>query len=245
MCRAIHLGILSLFLTGVSTVSGAEEARTFTSDNGTKMEGSLLKSDGKSVTIIRSSDSRQITVPLARLSADDQKVVKEWLSAPERQRVKISARKERTARDYKKNASQTSGTDALGTATASTSASSDGTEVWQWVITVRNETAFPLEGAEVRYTQQVGVRDSGGSGRKDGPRSTGTLSLPVIPPFGSFSVKTSEMTVRNSKSVYQLSTEGGTYSDIRKHSESLDGVEAVLHYRGQVLKEFSLGSGGR
>lgn len=243
--RRFILVFLSLLFLPLPAQAGGEEKRTFTAQDGGTVEGTILKADATSVTIIKSADQRQATFPILALSEPDQRHVRAWLAAPERQRVEISANRNKVSRDSKGKASVKPS--KTWPSTKTTSVKSKETEVWQWEITVKNETNLPLLGARVEYTQLVGARGNSGN-RKAARKSSGSLPLPVIPGFGSVTVKTTETTVTSTQSYQRVAVKGAngskTYSTkVNKRVESLDGVRIRLLYQDQVLKETNLGSG--
>ncbi len=213
--------------------------RTFTFADGRTVEGTLLKADATTVTILRAIDGKQSLLTTAELGEADRKHVNEWLTAPERQRIEVTANKGKVARDFAGNASKDA---RFGTSNVN----GQTTEVWQWEITVRNETAFPLTGATVEYTQYVGARGSESRKRKSAGESTGQLTLPEIPPFKSCTVKTKETTVTSTRNVNNYNDSlGRPQVSVYTRKETLDGIRASVLYKGQTLEEYTLGSGGR
>ena len=76
-----HFLFLFLFLF-VPWGASSDEPRNWTSSTGQKLDAVFVSSDGANVVLRRTSDRREFTLPLSRLSAEDQAWIKENANKP-------------------------------------------------------------------------------------------------------------------------------------------------------------------
>src|SRR5687768_3565123 len=84
-----HLALALLFL---SCLSAELCARTWTSSDGRKVEAEFVSAIGGTVTLKRSPDGQTFTLPLVRLSAEDQAWIKTAAAAPAQPAVPAPAK---------------------------------------------------------------------------------------------------------------------------------------------------------
>ncbi|HCR37572.1 MAG TPA: hypothetical protein DIU37_05420, partial [Opitutae bacterium] len=69
---------LIVFLLLILTFLSVGHAYTFTSSEGAKFDGIVLRVQSDSVTVKRTSDNKEFTLKKSRFSADDQKYFEVW-----------------------------------------------------------------------------------------------------------------------------------------------------------------------
>ena len=80
--KARFLIVVSLMVVGwFIAVGEAVQARSFKNSQGVTIEAELKAVQGDQVTIVRSSDKREFTIPIGTLSQADQDYIEEWMEA--------------------------------------------------------------------------------------------------------------------------------------------------------------------
>jgi hypothetical protein len=196
-------------------------AGTFTATDGRSLEGEIREANEKTVTIRRSGDNRDVVVPLERLVPADQQAIAKWRQGRALSKITVTASKDKVFSDTQSRGTYASATDTKD-------------QMWNWVITVKNGSAYPVSGLTLDWGQVV-ERTDRNQAAASGPaktvvrRSEGTVPVPDIPAFGSVKVKTQPIPVQSMKSVsstFSTNSSGDTTQTITsyKWDEALSGL---------------------
>lgn len=214
-------------------------ARTFTSTDGRSLDGEIREANEKTVTIRRSGDNRDVVVPLEKLVPADQQDIAKWRQGKALSKITVSASKDKVASDTQSRGGSASAMDIKD-------------QMWIWVITVKNGSAYPVSGLTLDWGQVV-ERTDRNQGAVSGPakrvvrRLDGTVPVPDIPAFGSVKVKTQPIPVQSMKSVsstFSTNSSGDTTETITsyKWDEALSGLGVQVKTGADPIMQWKTGT---
>lgn len=214
-------------------------AKTFTSTKGQVIEGEMVDASLTEVTIRRKVDGRTVKVPLPLLIEADQKEIAAWRQAKAATKVTVTATKDKVTSQSRSGGGNSSAVDSKD-------------QQWNWVITVKNNSAYPVSGITLDWAQVVERKDrnSGGSSgpaKTEARRSNGSAPVPEIPAFGSVKITTQPITVQAYKSTSvnsSTTTSGDTVTEVTtyKWDESLSGLGLILMRDNQPIHRWKTGT---
>lgn len=230
---------------GILALTFPLPARTFTAQDGRKLEGEIVAVNGREVSVRRASDGRVVKIMADTLIEADQQVIIAWRPATTAAAAPVSKITISAVKDKVTSITRSSG--------GNSSAADSKDQSWRWIITIKNPTAQPIAaGLTLNYAQIVERTDrnqAGVSGRAKTPvrASRGQETLPEIPAFKSIQVMTGPIAVQAMRTtdVRQSSTTSGdtvTEVTMRKWDEALSGLKVDLLSGGQPVKNWKTGS---
>lgn len=239
MKRLLRFALLTIF---ASVASG----RTFTNTKGQSFEGTLVSVDGTSADVV-SADGKKFKVPLAGMSAEDQKFCADWRAANPviKLTVKAAAITAKGTRQTDNDSSRSGSSTSSTSVTSRTRTLNEG-----YRITVGNWSSDPgakLNGLKVEYAIVVGFMDTTAKdkrgvkevvrGSADLPELTGTKPQFV----DTKTVKTGQTAALASQSVKDSNGDNSTAYSGALYRESMDGIYLVVKHRGRIVATHSIG----
>ncbi|MEZ5302495.1 MAG: hypothetical protein R3F11_17945 [Verrucomicrobiales bacterium] len=188
-------------------------AREFTSSDGKKLEAEIVSATDKKVVL--DSGGKKFTVPLNRLSKEDQAFVKEWAKENPSLPLEFTFTKERLSKSGSAN---------------------NKTEEWQFKVAIENRGDLPAKEIEVKYALYIAYNDKYAEDKKRGFHKPliGEGKIPVIEAKKKVVFETAKVEV---KTVDTRTKSGGTIT-LRDFSQSLEGITiAVIRDGKEVLRE--------
>jgi hypothetical protein len=203
---------------GCLALSAAAELHTFTNSDGKSFQGKIVRTANGAVTIRREPDGREFTLPLSKLSAEDQTHAKAWMAAnPVLKLVFQSIVKSENREGNGKGSSKSEA---------------------YCEIEVKNSHSESTPPLRLYYSL---AKSSSGLGNSPFPPSQealdGSIEIPPIAAFRSVVVRSASVSVSTTKTakVSERQTSSGTVVldvDAQTNKTSLEGI-AFYVYHGQ------------
>ncbi|HEX2747948.1 MAG TPA: hypothetical protein VHM91_08120 [Verrucomicrobiales bacterium] len=217
-------------------------ARTFTSQKGQTIEGSLTSVDAINAVITK-GDGQKVTVPLKLLAEADQKFCADWRTANPVIKLTVKADSVTAAGSRKSGTSQSSSSSS--SMTEKSRVSEEG-----YRITVSNWSKDPgtkVAGLTVRYAIVIGFFDTAAK-EKRGVKNIvhGSADIPELTGSKPQSVLTQTVKVGQSAAVATRTTKDSsgdstTSEAAAVYRESVDGICFVVKQGDRVLSTYSTG----
>lgn len=228
-----------LIIVVLVSAAAAAPARTFTSSDGRNLEGEIREANEKDVTIKRTSDGREVVVALSQLIKAHQQEIALWRQGKALAKITVSASKDKESSKVRSTGGQSSALDSKD-------------QTWSWIVTVKNGSAYPVNGLSLNWAQVV-ERTDRNQGAYAGPSKTlarasnGTVPVPDIPAFGSVKVKTEPIVVQSLKSLsssYSNSSSGSRVQTITsyKWDEALSGLGVAVMNGPNTVISWKIGT---
>lgn len=239
MKRFLRFALITVFASAAS-------GRTFTNTKGQSFEGTLLSVDSTSADVV-SKDGRKFKMPLAGLSAEDQKFCADWRAANPAMKLTVKA-EAITARGTRQTDNDSS---RSGSSTSSTSVTSRTRTLDEgYRITVSNWSSDPgarLGGLRVDYAIVVGFMDTTAKDKRGVKEVVrGSAQLPELagtkPQFvDTKTVKTGQTAALASQSVKDSNGDNSTAYSGALYRESMDGICLVVKRGDRIVATHTIG----
>lgn len=213
--------LLSLALS-IFQIAAAEEFRTFTDQEGRRIEAVIIRASNTEIWI-RRNDDKTFRVDLSTISATDRNYVKEWRQMEALQRTNAL---EFAAARF------TDGSDTTSTSTRKVT-----NQKYGYSVTLTNRTQFDLKDLQVEYRYFIRRAEVGATGQNR-PVETkdGLAYIQLLPAGGAQDFKTSTVILEDIRLRPGVRFSG---SNQRRLNDDLRGIRIRITRNGKLLAEFS------